>query len=258
MKITMLGCGSSTGIPFIGCDCALCTSPNPKNKRMRVSILIEINGKNLLVDTSPDLREQALRFGIKQIDAVLYTHDHADHTHGIDELRSFNYLTNETIPIYCDQATADSLAKRFDYALKPKPDYWYRPSLEVHILPEAEVGNQLVENTPITYFKQQHGKIQTLGFRVGNFAYSTDVNMLPGCSLEALKGLDVWIVDCQGYGKFFSHASLETTLGWVELIKPKQTIFTHMGHEFEYEKLASELPPGIVPGYDGLTITLAT
>ena len=146
-KVTMLGCGSSAGVPFVGCDCAICTSKDPKNNRTRVSLLIEINGKNLLIDTSPDLRQQALRENIRRIDAVIYTHDHADHTNGLDELRSFNHLSGGVIPVYGDAETLGSIQQRFGYAFLPKPEnLWYRPCLSANVVVDKDVGSFLLFN----------------------------------------------------------------------------------------------------------------
>jgi phosphoribosyl 1,2-cyclic phosphate phosphodiesterase len=221
-----------------------------------VSVLIETNGFNLLIDTSPDLRFQALREGIKRIDAVLYTHDHADHTLGLDDLRSFNYLSSAPIPIYCDKKTYDSLENRFAYAFLPKPSVWYRPCLEPHILPDEAVHSFKVRDISITLFKQLHGKITTLGFRIGNFAYSTDTNGLPSVAIDALKGVKLWVVDCLRYTPSYTHANLEMTLGWIREINPKRAVLTHMAHDFHYDTLKSELPSGVEPAYDGMQILL--
>lgn len=256
MKVTILGCGSSTGIPMIGCKCPVCTSENPKNQRSRVSLLIEINGKNLLIDTSPDLRQQALREGVTRVDAVLYTHEHADHTHGIDDLRAFNYLSGNAVPIYCDQPTYDSLQTRFCYVFQPKPEVWYRPWLIPHILPSAPVHRFEVFGIPVVCFEQMHGKVTTLGFRIGDFAYSTDTDGLSETAFEALAGVKTWVVDCLSYKKSMTHATLDITLGWVAQVKPELAVLTHMSHEMDYDKLTRELPAGIVPGYDGMVLSL--
>ena len=257
MRVTILGCGSSGGVPVIGCDCSVCTSDNPKNKRMRVSVLVEAGGINLLIDSSPDLRQQALCNSIRRIDAVLYTHDHADHTHGIDDLRSFNYLSDESLPVYGSAETLALLQQRFAYAFLPKPEsVWYRPSLIPHILPDEAVHHFNIGDIAITSFEQMHGKFKTLGYRIGNFSYSTDVDVLPETAFEALERTEVWLVDCLRYGKSYSHSNLENTLGWIDRVKPKLAVLTHMAHEFDYDTLAAELPPGVVPGYDGMVIEL--
>jgi phosphoribosyl 1,2-cyclic phosphate phosphodiesterase len=256
MKVTVLGCGSSSGVPMIGCDCSVCTSGNPKNKRSRVSVLIEINGKNLLIDTSPDLRQQALSHGVKRVDAVLYTHGHADHTHGLDDLRSFNYLSNEAIPIYGDSNTLESLLERFRYAFKEKPSVWFRPCLISNLLPDTDVHTFDLFGISITLFKQLHGKITSLGYRIGNFAYSTDTDGLPESAFSALIGVETWVVDCLRYTTSQTHSNLNMTMEWIKRVKPHRAILTHMGHEFDYETLKSELPSGVEPAYDGMQIQL--
>lgn len=254
MRVTVLGCGYSLGVPTIGCDCKTCLSDNPKNKRSRVSALIDVHGKNILIDTSPDLRQQALQNNIRRVDAVLYTHDHADHTHGIDDLRSFNYLSGDVLPVYGDKKTLESLQKRFAYTFLGKPEHWYRPALQPNILPDDDVFEFSGLGIPITGFKQTHGKTTTLGYRIGKFAYSVDVDHLPEAAFKALAGVEYWLVDCLRYTESRSHSNLESTIKWVGRVKPKLAVLTHMAHEFEYEKLSKELPAGIVPGYDGMVL----
>lgn len=257
MRVTMLGCGSSSGVPYIGCSCAVCTSDNPKNKRTRVSVFVEVGGKNILIDTSPDLRAQALRENITQIDAVLYTHDHADHTHGIDELRSFNYLKAGALPIYGNAQTLNSLQNRFNYAFMPKLyEVWNKPYLLPHAVVDKAVGEFSLFDQKIAYFEQMHGKIKSVGYRIENFAYSTDVNALSEEVFAALEGVEVWIVDCLRFEPSFSHSHLDLTLEWISRVKPKRAILTHMNHDFDYETLNARLPEGVEMGYDGLVIEL--
>jgi phosphoribosyl 1,2-cyclic phosphate phosphodiesterase len=256
MRVTLLGCGSSGGVPLVGCQCKICLSGNPRNNRTRVSALVVDKGLNLLIDTSPDLRQQALRHDIRRIDAVLYTHEHADHTHGIDELRSFNYLAGGTIPVYGSSRTMDLIHHNFSYVFQPKPEnIWFRPSLEAHVIGEP-VDNFSIGEVAITAFEQGHGKVKTTGYRFGNFAYSTDVDVLPESAFGALKGVEVWVVDCLRYTKSHSHSNLALTLEWITRVKPKLAILTHMAHEFDYDTLAAELPTGVVPGYDGMVLEL--
>lgn len=259
MKITILGCGSSQGVPFIGCDCAVCTSQNPKNNRTRVSLLVEIGGKNLLIDSSPDLRQQALRENIRRIDAVLYTHGHADHTNGADELRSFNYLSGDALPIYGDTHTLETLKKRFHYAFLPKPEnLWYRPCLTPYTVVDKDVGSFSLFGQEIRYFQLGHGKSKTYGYRIGNMAYCTDCDAISDAAFAQLEGLDFWIVDCLRYEPSYSHAHLELTLSWIKRAKPKRAILTHMNHDFDYDTLKASLPDGVEPGYDGLKLLLET
>lgn len=257
MRVTMLGCGSSGGVPLIGCDCAVCTSKNPKNKRLRVSVLVETGAKNILIDTSPDLRQQALRHNIRRIDAVLYTHDHADHTHGLDDLRSFNYLSGDSLPLYGDAHTMEGVKRRFPYAFLPKPEnVWYRPSLTTNILPDAETYDFTVYGVSVKLFRQSHGRTHTLGYRIGDFAYSTDAKDLPESAFEALAGVKLWIVDCLRYRESPGHSTLEKTLGWVSRVNPGLAVLTHMAHDLDYDVLCKELPSGVVPGYDGLVLDM--
>jgi len=255
LKITVLGTGASGGIPIIGCDCGVCKSSNPKNKRSRVSILLESATTKILVDTSPDLREQALQNNITAIDAIIYTHSHADHLHGIDDVRSFNYQKNAAIDAYGDSATLAEIRERFAYTLMLANEYhngWYRPCLnplEITAGKAFKVGD--IEILP---FEQIHGRGKSLGFRFGNFAYSTDVNVMPEQAFESLEGIDIWLVDCLRYLPAPSHSHLERTLQWIERVKPKQAYLTHMHHEFDYDILAKELPSGVFPAYDGLVI----
>ncbi len=257
MRVTMLGSGHSGGVPLIGCDCAVCTSGDPKNIRKRVSVLVEAGGLNILIDTSPDLHRQAIDNGIKRVDAVLYTHDHADHTHGIDELRSFNYLSGKEIPVFADKKTLEVLQQRFTYVFKGKPEYvWFRPSLTPQAIPEGEVVEFDVSGVVVKAFKQGHGKLESLGFRIGDFAYSTDVDLIPEKSFEALAGVKLWFVDCLRYTKSHTHSNLEQTLQWIERVKPERAVLTHMAHEFDYHTLKAELPAGVEPGYDGLAMDI--
>lgn len=260
MKITVLGCGSSGGVPLVGCHCAVCTSSNLKNHRTRVSVLVETRGKRILIDSSPDLREQCLRNNLMSIDAILYTHAHADHTHGIDDLRSLNYHKNGAIDLYADPSTLQELRQRFPYVFKPHvPGHgWYKPSLVPHeICMDTGVSRFIIlEDIEITAFSQWHGNNPSLGFRIGNFAYSTDVNRFTRESLQVLGGLDVWLVDCLRPHPSPTHAHLEMTLGWIEDVKPKRAILTHMGHEFDYDTLKSELPSNVEPAFDGMVIEL--
>jgi phosphoribosyl 1,2-cyclic phosphate phosphodiesterase len=257
MKVTILGCGSSSGVPVIGCDCEVCQSNNPKNKRLRVSILIEVDGKRLLVDTSPDLRQQALDNKINYVDAILYTHEHADHVHGIDDIRSFNYHKNESLPVYADPRTMEALKKRFGYIFQPKPEkIWYRASVTPHVLTDEPIQHFSAEGVAVTAFMQTHGRTTSLGYRIGNFAYSTDTDQMPETAFEALQGIDTWVVDCLRYTPSMTHSTVERTLGWIKRAKPRRAILTHMGHELDYSRLLAELPEGVVPGYDGMVIEL--
>lgn len=257
LTITILGCGASGGVPLIGCKCEVCTSKNPKNKRLRVSLLVEGNGTRILIDTSPDMRQQCLRHDISKIDAIIYTHAHADHLSGLDDIRSFNYANNAPIDIYSDVDTLQQIKQRFPYAfLPPKPTAhgWYRPCLNpVAVTPyEAFIIGGL-NVMPLT---QMHGEHTTLGLRIGSFAYSTDTNGLQEETLNGLTDLDLWVVDCLRYEPAPTHAHLDMTLSWIEQLKPKQSYLTHLNHGFDYDRLTHELPENVYPAFDGLVLTV--
>ena len=255
MKLTILGCGASGGVPLVGCSCVVCSSTNPKNKRTRTSALIEADGVRFLIDTSPDLRFQTLREGFTTVDAVLYTHNHSDHTNGIDDLRSFNYNSGQPLPVYGTKDMLDRLQMQFGFAFQPPhAGSWRTPSLVS--TPIAEYAEFSVRDVKVQSFLQHHGNGKTLGYRIGNIAYSTDVNNLPEQSLQLLESLDIWVVDCLREEPTRTHAHLELTLGWIERLKPKRAVLTHMAHELEYETLRRMLPPHVEPAYDGLRIEL--
>lgn len=256
MKVTILGSGASAGVPVIGCDCAVCRSEDPRDKRSRVSVLVEVAGKRLLVDTSPDLREQALREGMKNVDAILYTHGHADHTHGIDEVKAFNYHADAVIPAFGMAETMEELKERFGYAfLPPIREYgWFRPALEAREILAGEVFD--AAGVSVRSFGQWHGRHLTLGFRVGDFAYSTDCNRLDDAAFEALLGVKLWVVDCLRREPAPTHAHLDLVLEWIARVKPERAVLIHMSHDLGYRELLAELPQGVEPGFDGLSITL--
>lgn len=255
MRITLLGCGSSAGVPLIGCTCSICHSTDARNKRSRVSLRVEAQGQSLLIDTSPDLRLQALQHHMPIVNAILYTHDHADHTHGIDDVRSFNFTCNDVIPAYGDAETLNHLQKRFAYAFKEKPEnVWFRPCMRPHVVTPYHPFD--VQGVQVLPFAQLHGKVQSLGYRIGDMAYSTDVNVMPEESFAALEGVKLWVVDCLRYTPSYTHAHLALTLEWISRVKPERAILTHMAHDFDYATLAAELPAGVEPGYDGLVVEL--
>jgi len=255
IKVTMLGCGSSGGVPLIGNIWGPCNPNNPKNQRRRVSILVNINNKNFLIDTSPDLRMQMLDAKITNIDAVLYTHSHADHANGIDDLRAFCWKRkdNSPLPIYGDEYTINQLKERFYYAFGTKAGPAV-PSLEARTINIGQINTIL--DTDITAIKQIHGKGYSIGYRFGNFAYSTDVNKFPEESFQFLKNLDIWIVDCVRYEPHYSHSHLEQTLSWISILKPKRAILTHMGHWLDYDELLSKCPDNVEPGVDGMILSI--
>ena len=259
-RLTFLGCGSSTGVPRVGGGWGQCDPKNPKNRRRRSAVLFEKRSgagtTTVLVDTGPDLREQLLAAGTKHIDGVVYTHDHADHTHGIDDLRMIAYAMKRRIPVWANAATRDALIARFGYCFETPPGSNYPPILRVHdiadsspIAIEGEGGR--IELTPIL---QHHGDIESLGFRVGDVLYSPDISGLPDASLPLVEGLDLWIVDALRYIPHPSHWTVGQALEWIARVKAKRAILTHLHIDLDYEKLRRELPEHVVPAYDGMVV----
>jgi len=255
MRVTVLGCGTSSGVPVIGCRCAVCTSREPRNRRRRCAILIEQGSSRLLVDTPPDLRCQCLDAGIDRIDAILYTHGHADHVNGLDDVRALNFLMDRRIDAYGDAAVLEGVRVRFPYAfLPPEPEKgWWRPAIN----PIAMDGAFRVGEMDVRPFEQRHGRSPSWGCRVGRFAYSPDVSELADEAFATLDGIAVWIVDCLRERPHPSHAHLERTLAWIERVGPERAILTHMNHEMDYFDLVRRLPAGVEPAYDGMVIDVA-
>jgi phosphoribosyl 1,2-cyclic phosphate phosphodiesterase len=250
MKVTVLGCGTSGGVPRIDGFWGAADPSNLKNRRRRVSILVQTETTNVIVDTSPDFREQCLDAGVSHVDGVLYTHDHADHTHGIDDLRTFRTIQGGKIDIFGNRETLDILETRFHYIFHSVDGY--RPICEPHEI----AGPFRIGDIDIVPFEQQHGPITSLGYRFGKLAYSTDLNGLSEQAFAALEGIEVWIVDALRYDPHPTHPHLDLTLSWIERVKPKRAILTHMTWEMDYDTLRRTLPEGVEPGYDGLVIEL--
>jgi phosphoribosyl 1,2-cyclic phosphate phosphodiesterase len=250
----MLGCGTSSGVPRIGNDWGLCDPAEPKNRRRRVSLLVEHDGVRILVDTGPDLREQLLSADIDQVDAILFTHDHADHTHGIDDVRQIFHAVGRPIDCYAHPATWRVLKRRFDYVFEGRGGY--PPTCKAHDLPDRLTFGDL----SVTWFPQVHGDIESAGFRFGagsrSAVYSTDVSELPPEADEALQNLDLWILDALRRYPHPSHAHLDRALEWIERYRPRRAVLTHMDNSMDYATLRTELPAGVEPGYDMLAIDL--
>lgn len=250
MKITFLGTGSSAGTPVIACHCPVCTSADPRNHRLRASILVEEGNTALLVDTGPDLRQQMLRAGVQHLSAVLYTHFHADHINGIDDLRAFNFAQKNVIPCYADERTATELETRFRYCFLPPDVDWAKPSLSMQRMTSVH-SFAGIEVTPIPVL---HGTLPILGFRFNHVAYLTDLKSITDESLMFLRGLKVLILDCLRYKEHPTHLNVEEALFWARRIGAEHTFFTHMTHDIDYTTFAAELPADIVPAYDGLVL----
>ena len=253
MQIITLGVGSSAGTPVIGCDCDTCKSSNPRNKRSRCSVAVETDsGAVILIDTGPDLRLQALRENIRRVDAVLYTHVHADHLNGIDDLRAFCQLNRIRIPLYGNQHTIGNIKERFGYTIREEGERWDVPVLAAN---EVDAPFELfgVKITPIPVM---HGRSEILGWRIGNFAYLTDVSEIPAASMPLLQGLEVLHLDCLRHKPHHTHINVEQSVAYASQIAANSTYLIHMTHELEYEALGAELPANVYVGYDGLRLTL--
>ena len=248
----MLGCATSTGVPIAGCKCAVCTSDNPKNKRTRSSIFIKKKNVNLLIDSSTDLRCQSLLNNINRIDAVLYTHSHADHTHGIDDLRSFNFINRMSINCYGNELTVNNMKSNFTYIFDDFPAAGGKPRLNFKIVTK-KFSFKGVQITPVDI---NHANWIILGYRIGNMAYLTDCSGIPDSSLKKLKNLDLLFLGALRYRPHVAHYSVEQAVEIIKKINPKRAVLTHMGHELEYNELNSKLPNNIEPGYDGMTFIL--
>jgi phosphoribosyl 1,2-cyclic phosphate phosphodiesterase len=262
-KFTILGCGSSGGVPRPALGWGDCDPANPKNRRRRTSFLVERRGAGgvtrVLVDTPPDFREQLLDAEVDWLNAVLYTHEHADHTHGIDDLRNYFIKQRRPVDVWLDERTAQTMHERFDYAFKSPPGSEYPPIVTEHRLAAGEPITINGQGGPITALPllQRHGEIDSYGFRFGSLAYSCDLGSLPAESAAALTGLDVWIVDALRYKPHPSHFSLDDALEWIERLKPRRAILTNLHAELDYEAVRAKVPPNVEPAYDGMTIELA-
>ncbi len=262
MRFTILGCGSSGGVPRIGAMWGKCDPTNPKNRRRRCALLVEQRGPAgttaVLIDTPPDLREQLLSVRAEAIDAVLFTHDHADHTHGIDDLRMVAYAMKKRVPCHFDAATQASLLGRFAYCFVQPPGSTYPPILVPRQLTPGEPVTVDGPGGPITALpvRQIHGDIESLAFRFGNVAYSPDVSELPAESVPLLENLDLWIVDALRNEPHPSHFSVKQALEHIARLRARQAILTHMTGDLDYEALKRRLPEHVTPAYDNMVIEI--
>jgi phosphoribosyl 1,2-cyclic phosphate phosphodiesterase len=257
-KFTILGCGSSGGVPRLGGHWGACDPDNPKNQRRRCSLLVEKTGQNgttrVLIDTTPDMRAQLLDAGVGELDAVIYTHAHADHTHGIDDLRMIVFNLKHRLQVWADGPTQESLLSRFSYAFVQPEGSSYPPILDLRQI-EGDItiegdGGALT----FTPFEVQHGKIRSLGFRIGDLAYLPDVSDIPDAALPCLGDLDCWIVDALRRDPHPTHFHLERTLEWIARIAPKRAVITNMHFDLDYGAVMAETPDDIMPAFDGMTI----
>jgi phosphoribosyl 1,2-cyclic phosphate phosphodiesterase len=260
MRFTLLGTASSMGVPRVGPVWGNCDPSNPRNRRRRCALLVErIRGSGrttVLVDTPPDLREQLLDARVGVLDGVLYTHDHADHTHGIDDLRGVFFNTRRRVRIWADAATRRTLESRFEYCFRQQPGSSYPAILQAHdiVAPEPvriDGPGGIVEAVPVLH---DHGEMPSLGFRFGNVLYSPDICGVPESALPLLEGLDLWIVDALRPVTHHTHFSVQQAIDWIARVGARRGILTHMTVELDYETLRQKLPPNVEPGYDGMVV----
>ncbi len=254
LKVTVLGCGSSGGVPRIGHDWGACDPAEPKNRRSRCSIMVQRGETTVLIDTSPDLRQQFLTADIDRLDGVLYTHDHADQSHGIDELRVVHLRHNRRIDIHADPATASTLRNRFGYCFGDNEDKGYPAILNLNLFDGPVTVDGPGGSIKAVPFPQDHGAVTSYGFRIGPFAYSSDVVGLPEESWEILDGVECWLVDALRYKPHPTHAHLDMTLEWIDRLKPKHAVLTNLNVDLDYQTLKAEVPDGVEPAYDGMVL----
>ncbi len=278
-KLTFLGSGTSQGVPMIGCGCEVCRSRDPRDKRLRASVLVEYEGMTILVDAGPDFRQQMLRAGVNHVDAILLTHNHKDHTGGLDDIRAFNYLEKRASEIYCEKYVEDSLRMEYSYAFQekkyPGAPEWHVHNIEnkpftiesggpfevltwepgkgyIHTMAGSDDPVKTAEILPI---RGMHYKLPVLGYRFGNIAYCTDMNFIPEEEFGKLHGLDHFIINCVKFGRHISHYSLEEAVEIAQRVGAKHSWLTHLSHQLPcYNELAEQLPEGILPAYDGLVL----
>ena len=263
MRFTILGCGSSMGVPRPALGWGACDPNNPKNRRRRTSLLVERLGANggrtrVLVDTSPDLRDQLLDADVDWLDGVLISHEHADHIHGIDDLRALFVRKRRRVDMYIAESASRVIRPRFDYCFEKPPGSEYPPMVTEHRLQPGQTVTIQGEGGPVAALPvlQQHGDILSLGFRFGGFAYSCDLSGMPAESEAALADLDVWVVDALRYAPHPSHFSVTDALDWIERLKPRRAILTNLHADLDFEVLRQKLPPHVEPAYDGISVEL--
>ena len=250
-RLTFLGTGTSQGVPMIGCGCEVCKSTDPRDKRLRASVLVEHEGQKILVDAGPDFRYQMLRAGICSLDAILLTHNHKDHTGGLDDIRAFNYHEKKATQIYCEKYVEDSLRQEYSYAFA-EVKYPGAPEWNVHIIDEKPFSINGVEIIPI---RGKHFKLPVLGYRFGNIAYCTDMNHISEEEYSKLQGLDHFIINCVRRGRHISHYSLEQAIEVAGKVGAEHSWLTHLSHQLpQHQVLLDTLPAGIRPAYDGLVL----
>lgn len=254
MKLTFLGTGTSNGIPVIGCDCYVCTSDDPRDKRSRTSAVVETSGKRILIDTAPELRLQARAVCLDRIDAVLFTHPHADHVGGFDDLRRFNQINQAKLPVYTDDVTARNIRQRFSYAFEqPFPFFGGKPDLDLHVVD----GPFDVLGMPVVPFQVGHGGWTVNGFRFGDLVYLTDAKEIPGEAMDAMRGAKLLVINALRRRPHPVHLSLDEALAVIEEIGPDRAYIVHISHEMgTHAEVSAELPAGVEFAYDGLAVSM--
>lgn len=255
MKLTFLGTGTSTGVPSIGCECETCRSDDPRDKRLRVSVLIEHGGQTVLVDTSSDFRQQALRHGIRWLDAVLITHCHADHIFGLDDIRPLNFR-HGALGVYANERAWRDIRRIFQYIFQPSHFGGGLPQVIAHTV-EANAPFCLGQDLHITPLEVIHGRLPVVAYRFNDFAYATDLSEIPPATMAALRDLDVLVLDCLRFKEHPTHLWLERALAYIEELRPRRAFLTHLAHDFKHARDSARLPAGVAFAYDGLEVTEA-
>ena len=252
MKLTFLGTGTSTGVPSIGCECETCTSSDARDKRLRVSVLIEHAGQSVLVDTSSDFRQQALRYGLKRLDAVLITHCHADHIFGLDDIRPLNFRYG-ALGLYANERAWVDIRRIFKYIFEPSHFGGGLPQVIPHIV-EPGAAFCLDKDFLITPLQVIHGRLPVMAYRFNDFAYATDLSEIPPETMELMRGLDALVLDCLRFKEHPTHLWLDKALEYIEKIKPRRAYLTHIAHDVMHARDSAQLPPSVEWAYDGLVV----